>query len=195
MKIIASDPAQKSISAVPCGIRRSSTPRTACGFPTPSRPSSTPTRCGRAGWRSCAPGCARPATARVVLFDPYNQRYATGSRNMFGYFLRNSTRYFFIPAEGPDRPVRIPAELPRLDGARHGRRGAALQAGLVRGVGPRRRDRRPVRRRDRRSPARRMAAARRSSGSTAAATCRRWRWRSAAARSGIARARSWPCAR
>jgi Xaa-Pro aminopeptidase len=37
----------------------------------------------------------------VILFDPYNQRYATGSRNMFGYFLRNSTRYFFIPAEGP----------------------------------------------------------------------------------------------
>jgi len=37
----------------------------------------------------------------VVLFDPYNQRYATGSRNMFGYFLRNSTRYFFVPTEGP----------------------------------------------------------------------------------------------
>jgi Xaa-Pro aminopeptidase len=37
----------------------------------------------------------------VVLFDPYNQRYATGSRNMFGYFLRNSTRYFFIPTRGP----------------------------------------------------------------------------------------------
>lgn len=37
----------------------------------------------------------------VVLFDPNNQRYATGSRNMFGYFLRNSTRYFFIPVEGP----------------------------------------------------------------------------------------------
>ena len=37
----------------------------------------------------------------LVLFDPYNQRYATGSRNMFGYFLRNSTRYFFIPVEGP----------------------------------------------------------------------------------------------
>jgi hypothetical protein len=37
----------------------------------------------------------------VVLFDPYNQRYATGTRNMFGYFLRNSTRYIFIPAEGP----------------------------------------------------------------------------------------------
>lgn len=37
----------------------------------------------------------------VVLFDPYNQRYATGSRNMFGYFLRNSTRYIFVPADGP----------------------------------------------------------------------------------------------
>lgn len=39
--------------------------------------------------------------AAVLLFDPFNQRYATGSRNMFGYFLRNSTRYFFVPAEGP----------------------------------------------------------------------------------------------
>ena len=37
----------------------------------------------------------------VLLFDPYNQRYATGTRNMFGYFLRNSTRYFFIPSIGP----------------------------------------------------------------------------------------------
>ena len=37
----------------------------------------------------------------VVLFDPYNQRYATGSRNMFGYFLRNSTRYVYVPVEGP----------------------------------------------------------------------------------------------
>jgi Xaa-Pro aminopeptidase len=39
--------------------------------------------------------------AAVLLFDPFNQRYATGSRNMFGYFLRNSTRYFFVPSEGP----------------------------------------------------------------------------------------------
>jgi len=39
--------------------------------------------------------------AAVLLFDPFNQRYATGSRNMFGYFLRNSTRYFFVPTEGP----------------------------------------------------------------------------------------------
>ncbi|HEV8392561.1 MAG TPA: Xaa-Pro peptidase family protein [Dongiaceae bacterium] len=37
----------------------------------------------------------------VILLDPYNQRYATGTRNMFGYFLRNSTRYFFIPVQGP----------------------------------------------------------------------------------------------
>ena len=51
-----------------------------------------------------------------------------------------------------DRPVRISAELPCLDGARHGRRGAAVQAGLVVGVGPRRRDGRSLRRRDRRSP-------------------------------------------
>ena len=39
--------------------------------------------------------------AALLLFDPFNQRYATGSRNMFGYFLRNSTRYFFVPTEGP----------------------------------------------------------------------------------------------
>jgi Xaa-Pro aminopeptidase len=39
--------------------------------------------------------------AGCLLFEPYNQRYATGSRNMFGYFLRNSTRYFFVAAEGP----------------------------------------------------------------------------------------------
>lgn len=39
--------------------------------------------------------------AAVILFDPYNQRYATGSRNMFGYFLRNSSRYIYVPLEGP----------------------------------------------------------------------------------------------
>ena len=39
--------------------------------------------------------------AALLLFDPFNQRYATGSRNMFQYFLRNSTRYFFVPTEGP----------------------------------------------------------------------------------------------
>lgn len=44
---------------------------------------------------------AKAGYGAIILFDPYNQRYATGSRNMFGYFLRNSTRYFFIPTEGP----------------------------------------------------------------------------------------------
>jgi Xaa-Pro aminopeptidase len=44
---------------------------------------------------------ARAQYGAILLFDPYNQRYATGTRNMFGYFLRNSTRYFFIPTEGP----------------------------------------------------------------------------------------------
>jgi len=37
----------------------------------------------------------------IVLLEPNNQRYATGSRNMFGYFLRNSTRYIYIPRSGP----------------------------------------------------------------------------------------------
>ena len=40
---------------------------------------------------------AEQGYAALVLFDPYNQRYATGSRNMFGYFLRNSTRYIYVP--------------------------------------------------------------------------------------------------
>ncbi|WP_022729216.1 M24 family metallopeptidase [Fodinicurvata sediminis] len=44
---------------------------------------------------------AEQGYAAVVLFDPNNQRYATGSRNMFGYFLRNSTRYIYVPLEGP----------------------------------------------------------------------------------------------
>ena len=39
--------------------------------------------------------------AAVILFDPNNQRYASGSRNMFGYFLRNSSRYLYVPIEGP----------------------------------------------------------------------------------------------
>ncbi|NYS62047.1 M24 family metallopeptidase [Vreelandella salicampi] len=44
---------------------------------------------------------AEEGYAALVLFDPNNQRYATGSRNMFGYFLRNSTRYVYVPLEGP----------------------------------------------------------------------------------------------
>jgi len=44
---------------------------------------------------------AEQGYAALVLFDPNNQRYATGSRNMFGYFLRNSTRYVYVPLAGP----------------------------------------------------------------------------------------------
>ena len=44
---------------------------------------------------------AEEGYAALVLFDPNNQRYATGSRNMFGYFLRNSTRYIYVPLQGP----------------------------------------------------------------------------------------------
>ena len=75
--------------------------RAACGFPIPSRPSSTPTRCGKGRLKKLRDWMKEAGYGAVVLFDPYNQRYATGSRNMFGYFLRNSTRYFFIPTEGP----------------------------------------------------------------------------------------------
>src|SRR6218665_1483156 len=46
------------------------------------------------------PWMKQPGYGAVVVFDPYNPRYATVSRNRCGYFLRNSTRYFFIPAEG-----------------------------------------------------------------------------------------------
>lgn len=44
---------------------------------------------------------AEQGYAALILFDPNNQRYATGSRNMFGYFLRNSTRYIYVPLVGP----------------------------------------------------------------------------------------------
>lgn len=63
--------------------------------------------------------------AAVLLFDPYNQRYATGSRNMFGYFLRNSTRYFFVPTEGPvilfeyPQSAHVSMQLETVQEARH----------------------------------------------------------------------------
>ncbi|MDQ0159380.1 M24 family metallopeptidase [Alkalibacillus salilacus] len=37
----------------------------------------------------------------IVIFDPVNLRYATGSRNMQVFMLRNPGRYVFIPTEGP----------------------------------------------------------------------------------------------
>ena len=39
--------------------------------------------------------------AGIVLFDPINIRYATGSRNMAVWTLHNAGRYAFVPAEGP----------------------------------------------------------------------------------------------
>jgi Xaa-Pro aminopeptidase len=69
---------------------------------TDSEPTSVDTLRLRAGRLACLREMMREKDyAAVLLFDPNNQRYATGSRNMFGYFLRNSTRYFFVPTEGP----------------------------------------------------------------------------------------------
>ena len=39
--------------------------------------------------------------AGIVLFDPINIRYATGSRNMSVWTLHNAARYCFIATEGP----------------------------------------------------------------------------------------------
>jgi Xaa-Pro aminopeptidase len=39
--------------------------------------------------------------AGIVLYDPINIRYATGSRNMAVWTLHNASRYCFVPTEGP----------------------------------------------------------------------------------------------
>ena len=39
--------------------------------------------------------------AGIVLFDPINVRYATGSRNMQVWAMHNATRYAFIAPDGP----------------------------------------------------------------------------------------------
>ena len=39
--------------------------------------------------------------AGILLYDPINIRYATGSRNMSVWTLHNAARYCFIPTEGP----------------------------------------------------------------------------------------------
>lgn len=36
----------------------------------------------------------------MLLYDPVNVRYATGSRNMQVWAMRNSSRYCLVPAEG-----------------------------------------------------------------------------------------------
>jgi Xaa-Pro aminopeptidase len=39
--------------------------------------------------------------AGILLYDPINLRYATGSRNMAVWLLHNATRYAYVPTEGP----------------------------------------------------------------------------------------------
>ncbi len=39
--------------------------------------------------------------AGIVLYDPVNIRYATGTRNMSVWTLHNPVRYAFVPTEGP----------------------------------------------------------------------------------------------
>lgn len=39
--------------------------------------------------------------AGILLYDPINIRYATGSRNMAVWTLHNAARYCFVPTEGP----------------------------------------------------------------------------------------------
>lgn len=43
----------------------------------------------------------RADVAGIVLYDPINIRYATGSRNMTVWTMHNAARYCFIPTEGP----------------------------------------------------------------------------------------------
>ncbi|MEM7292525.1 MAG: Xaa-Pro peptidase family protein [Pseudomonadota bacterium] len=44
---------------------------------------------------------AQSDTAGIVLFDPVNIRYATGSSNMQVWTLHNPSRYAFVAADGP----------------------------------------------------------------------------------------------
>ena len=44
---------------------------------------------------------ARRDMAGVVLYDPVNVRYATGSRNMSIHCMHTPSRFAFVPAEGP----------------------------------------------------------------------------------------------
>jgi len=39
--------------------------------------------------------------AGILIYDPINIRYATGSRNMAVWTLHNAARYCFVPTEGP----------------------------------------------------------------------------------------------
>jgi Xaa-Pro dipeptidase len=46
-------------------------------------------------------GLAQRDCAAIVLTDPINIRYATGTRNMQVWTLHNAARYAFVPLEGP----------------------------------------------------------------------------------------------
>jgi Xaa-Pro aminopeptidase len=91
-----------SVSAGPISVERRHPDAGPGLWITDTEPASVDTRKLRAGRLARLRDMMREKEyAAVLLFDPNNQRYATGSRNMFGYFLRNSTRYFFVPTEGP----------------------------------------------------------------------------------------------
>jgi len=74
----------------------------------------------------------------IIIFDPVNIRYATGSRNMQIYTARNPSRYAFVPVEGPvvlfeyRGCSHLSAELPTLDGVRPARPIMPLHSGLAR---------------------------------------------------------------
>ncbi|HKP23020.1 MAG TPA: Xaa-Pro peptidase family protein [Dongiaceae bacterium] len=101
MKIIASDPAQESDLSGP--MRHPQIVDTSNGmWLSDTEPPAVDTKKLRDGRLArLRAWMARAGYGGVVLLDPNNQRYATGTRNMFGYFLRNSTRYFFVPVSGP----------------------------------------------------------------------------------------------
>jgi Xaa-Pro aminopeptidase len=101
MKIIASDPAQES--DLSGSMRHPQIVDTSNGmWLSDTEPPAVDTKKLRDGRLArLRAWMARAGYGGVVLLDPNNQRYATGTRNMFGYFLRNSTRYFFVPVSGP----------------------------------------------------------------------------------------------
>ena len=73
----------------------------------------------------------------IIIFDPVNIRYATGSRNMQIYTARNPSRYAFVPVEGPV-VCRVPGLLTSLRraadarGVRPARPIMPLHSGLTR---------------------------------------------------------------
>ena len=101
MKIIASDPAQES--DLGGSVRHPQIVDTSNGmWLSDTEPPAVDTKNLRDGrLAKLRAWMVQAGYGGVVLLDPYNQRYATGTRNMFGYFLRNSTRYFFVPVSGP----------------------------------------------------------------------------------------------